>query len=125
MLVRIFVNSSPQYIVWMKRRKGKKEASVMFSKGQTVGIPCEIKGGAFSNEYLVSIATEEGLISGFADQRDVRPDPKNRERGVIRAIVEETSADRIKVRIFGSFFTTAAGMMQFSSHWANEHLQHA
>lgn len=95
----------------------------MFQIGQTVEIPCEIQGGAFSNEHLVSIATEDGVMSGFADVADVRPDPQNPGRGVIRATVVALAADKVQVRIFGSFFTTAAGMMQFSSSWAHTHLR--
>ena len=98
---------------------------VQFTLGQTVNIPCQIQGGAFSNEYLVSITTEDGIISGFADENDVRRDLKNPENGTIRGRVVELGPDGVRVRIYGSFFTTAAGMMQFSSSWANTHLQSA
>ena len=96
---------------------------VTFQVGQTVGIPCNIQGGAFSSEYLVSIVTDDGILSGFADQSNVRPDPRNPERGTIRATVVSVAPDEIKVRIYGSFFTTAAGMMQFSSSWAQTNLR--
>jgi hypothetical protein len=95
----------------------------MFTIGQTIWIPCQIQGGAFSNEYLVSIETEEGISSGFADDRDVRPDSSGSERGAIRATILELAPNAIKVRIHGSFFATAAGMMQFSSNWASSHLR--
>lgn len=93
-----------------------------FSIGQIVGVPCQIQGGAFTNEYLVSINTDEGLLSGFADAREVRPNQGDKTRGIINARVVEIVNNEIKVRIFGSFFTIASGMMNFSSHWASKHL---
>jgi len=96
---------------------------MIFQIGQTVGIPCKIQSGAFSNEYLVSILTEDGILSGFADQSDVRRSAANSEDGTIRATVVGLEPGRVKVRIYGSFFTTAAGMMQFSSNWAQTNLR--
>lgn len=89
----------------------------MFKVGQEIGIPCQIQGGAFSNEYLISIDTEEGLLSGFADERDVKR--TDGDRGVIRATVVDLDQRGVRVRLHGSFFTTASGMMQFSSNWAD------
>lgn len=96
----------------------------MFRVGQEIEVPCQIQGGAFSNENLVSIETEDGLLSGFADAKDVRQ--TGGERGLIRATVVDVDPSRgVRVRIYGSFFTTASGMMEFSSSWANTHLQEA
>ena len=95
----------------------------MFSVGQTVGVRCEIQGGAFSNEYLVSIETDEGILSGFADAEDVRPHSKDPSKGVIRATVVEVSASLVKVRIHGSFFTIAGGTTHVSYDWANRNLE--
>jgi len=95
----------------------------MFSVGQTVRVPCEIQGGAFSNEYLVSIQTDEGILSGFADANDVRPTSKNPSKGMIRATVVEVSTNLVKVRIYGSFFTIAGGTTHFSHDWANRNLE--
>jgi hypothetical protein len=99
------------------------ESQVRFVPGQTVGVPCQIQGGAFTSEYFISIQTEEGILSGFADSADVRPDQQNPTRGTVRATVVDLEPDKIKVRIYGSFFTIAAGTIHFSSNWASTHLQ--
>jgi hypothetical protein len=96
---------------------------VIFSRGQDVAIPCTIQAGALIDEFLVSIETEDGTLSGFADKADVRPDPKDPSRGRIRASVVEVGSDKIKVRIYGSFFRIASGTTVVSSDWANTHLQ--
>ena len=100
--------------------------SLTLEFGQVVGIPCQIHPGAFSNEYLVTINTEEGVLSGFAQVDDILQDPSDQSKGLIRGtVVEVVEADSVKVRINGSFFTIAAGTTMFSLAWATENLQPA
>lgn len=95
----------------------------LLTPGQTVGLPCMVQPGAFSNEYLVTIETEEGILSGFAHQEDVRRDATDPSKGTVRGTVIELKDDMVKVRICGSFFTIAAGTTLFSTDWASIHFQ--
>lgn len=83
-----------------------------FKQSQEVWICCEAQPGAFPDERLVTVDTIAGPISGFVKTADLeRPDAsETRVRGRIIAIDDHA----IKVRIAGSFFTTATGIASVS-----------
>jgi hypothetical protein len=85
--------------------------------GDLVGTPCSIQLGPFPDERLVTVETEEGLISGFVKSANLRIDRNDEERGLVAGNVVQVRSDSITVRLFGSFFTTALG---FASVRRNE-----
>jgi hypothetical protein len=79
-----------------------------FRKGDLVGVPCVVRRGPFTDENLVMVETDEGMISGFARQPNVTVG--DGDRGLIKGTVVAVEKDHIVVRLFGSFFTTALGL---------------
>ena len=79
-----------------------------FRRGELVGVPCVVERGPFPDENLVMVETEEGTISGFVKQANLRVG--DGERGVIKGTVVATERGHAMVRLFGSFFTTALGI---------------
>jgi hypothetical protein len=93
-----------------------------FRRGQIVNIPCTVQQGAFPDEVLVTIDSDKGVVSGFLKSSLVA---HHSGRDYVRGIVVEASTDSIKVRLPGSFFTTAAGLTTVSSGWARNHFMEA
>lgn len=71
--------------------------------GTQVRIPCSLGGGAFPDEYLVTIDTADGPLSGFVDS-DVIKDAG--DRAYVLGTVCGAEGDRVVVSLPGSFFTT-------------------
>lgn len=94
-----------------------------FKRGQMVGVPCEIQPGAFPEENLITITTDAGVVSGFVKSTDI--DKMRGTSGYVKGTVLEVTSDKVKVRIPGSFFTSASGVTSVSSGWARENLQAA
>jgi|SRR5207247_5151171 hypothetical protein len=90
-----------------------------FKPGQRVNIPCDTQPGAFPDEFLVTIETDKGVVSGFVKNDHLI---KRNDRWYVQGEVVEASSDSVKVRIPGSFFTTAAGLTTASSGWATDNL---
>lgn len=90
-----------------------------FKPGQRVNIPCETQPGAFPDELLITIATDQGVVSGFVKNDHLI---EHEGRFYVRGEVVEASPDSVKVRIPGSFFTTAAGLTTASSGWATTNI---
>lgn len=91
-----------------------------FKRGQIVNVPCKIQPGAFSHERLVTIHTDRGDISGFVKAEHLT-DPHGTSE-YVRGTIIEVSQDVVKVRLPGSFFTSALGVASVSSGWASENL---
>ncbi len=89
----------------------------VFQLEQSVNIPCHIGTGAFPDEYLVTLTTQNGPSSGFVQARHV-----NKPAGSIRGIIRKIDGETITVQLPGEFFTTAMGFMTFPARWANEHV---
>ena len=82
-----------------------------FKSGEKVPVPCYVSTGAFLNEYLITIDTAQGSISGFIDVEEVERKEGN---SFVYGIVHEVHQDgRIILRLPGSFFTTT-GIAHFS-----------
>lgn len=75
----------------------------MPSPGEKVLVPTEVGEGAFPNEKLVTVDTNEGPVSGFA-RADfiVKKDSGEFLMAEVKTVTEKT----LTVRLFGSFFTT-------------------
>lgn len=71
--------------------------------GTQVRIPCSLGGGAFPDEYLITIDTADGPLSGFVDSDDVT---KDADAAYVLGIVCGAEGDRIVVSLPGAFFTT-------------------
>lgn len=80
-------------------------------EGVRVRVYCSKSRGAFLNEYLISIDTQDGPISGFIDAEAV----EEAESGAnyIWGIVHKIEGERVVISLPGSFFTTT-GIAHFS-----------
>ena len=72
--------------------------------GQEIGVRCDIAPGPFSDEFLVTIETISGLVSGFVPEHNVIR--RSSEENYVRAVVKNVQTDVISVWMGGSFFTT-------------------
>ncbi len=88
--------------------------------GLKVGIPCDVKPGAFPDEYLVTIESLSGPVSGFVGRASVFG--VKDDSGYLKGRVHEVTADTVTVWIRGSFFTTT-GLADLSYEWARSNLQ--
>lgn len=88
-----------------------------FQVGQYVNVPCEIQPEAFPPECLVTVKTEDGILSGFV-RTEYLPKTEG-TTGMMRAKIVKIDEGAITVRMPGSFFTTAAGMTSVSKKWAS------
>jgi hypothetical protein len=75
----------------------------MPAPGERILVPTEVGAGAFPNEKLVTVETQEGPVSGFARADFVVTHPNGE---YLMAEVKDVTADSLTVRLFGSFFTT-------------------
>ena len=89
-----------------------------FRRGQRVNIPCNVQNGAFPDEVLVTIKTDKGVVSGFLKSSFL---VRHEGCDYVPGVVIKAGADSVKVRVPGSFFTTAAGLTTVSSGWAQNH----
>ena len=71
--------------------------------GDHIAIPCEANDGPFDGEYIVTLETLDGVITGFTPVENVRE-----REGIyfIKAEVLAIEGDIYTLQIFGSFFTT-------------------
>ena len=80
-------------------------------EGVQVQVPCSISRGAFLNEYLITIDTSDGPISGFIDADFVNK--SGDDSAYICGVVHEIRGDTVIISLPGSFFTTT-GIAHFS-----------
>lgn len=88
-----------------------------FEPGEVVAVPATAQQGAFPGEYLITISTRSGPVSGFARERDFVHPPKT-----VRAVVRESTPALLTVQLSGSYFTTN-GMAEFPADWASENVR--
>ena len=72
-----------------------------FAAGESVAVACEVRPGAFPGEFLVTVHTLSGPVSGFARAADLA-DPSAALYGVVRT----ARPDVVEVMLSGTFFTT-------------------
>lgn len=75
----------------------------MPAPGERVLVPTQVEAGAFPNEKLVTVETQEGPISGFARADLIVQRPSGH---YLMAEVKTISESSATVKIIGSFFTT-------------------
>ncbi len=88
-----------------------------FEPGESVAIPATIQQGAFSGEYLVTVQTATGPVSGFARIKDIVTPNQT-----ILAVVQESTPANLKVILSGSYFTTT-GLAEFAAEWASRNVK--
>ncbi len=88
-----------------------------FKSGEHVAIPANIARGAFPGEYLVTIDTISGSISGFVRDRDMVEPQKT-----IQGSVHESTPSVLSVMLSGSYFTTN-GFAEFAADWAEANIK--
>ena len=88
-----------------------------FEPGDSVAVPVALQPGAFPGEYLVTIDTRSGAISGFVRDQDIAESDKS-----IQAVVVEANSLSVSVRLSGSYFTTN-GLAEFASDWARQNVK--
>jgi hypothetical protein len=100
-----------------------------FESGQTVLVPCDIDPGAFPTERLVVVRSDGQELSGFI-RTEFLAGPDGRATtvpssgaGFVRGVIVTTSSEGVRVRLPGSFFTSASGQAVVSPSWAQEHLR--
>lgn len=72
-----------------------------FAAGESVAVSCEVRPGAFPGEFLVTVNTLSGPVSGFARAADlVEPD------AALHGVVKASRPEAVEVMLSGSFFTT-------------------
>jgi hypothetical protein len=96
-----------------------KEGEVMtkFEPGEAVAVPASVQPGAFPGEYLVTITTNSGPMSGFVRDRDFVEPQKT-----IHAIVSNSTLQTLVVRLAGSYFATN-GLVEFTTDWARKNVK--
>jgi hypothetical protein len=88
-----------------------------FEPGEAVAVPASIQPGAFPGEYLVTVPTQTGPVSGFVRTQDiVEPDK------TIQAVVQASTDHGLAVRLSGSYFTTN-GLVDLPLDWARQHVK--
>jgi hypothetical protein len=73
-----------------------------YEPGEQVAVRCEAQPGAFPGEFLVTLHTVEGNISGFVTSDDLMNDPTPALKGIIRSVRDGI----LVVWLSGSFFNT-------------------
>lgn len=76
----------------------------MRTPGERILVPTEVEAGAFPNEKLVTVRTQDGPVSGFAPANFIVE--RSTGQPYLLAEVKGVSAGSLTVRLFGSFFTT-------------------
>jgi hypothetical protein len=66
-------------------------------------VPTNVKAGAFPGEKLVTVATEGGIVSGFARADSIVQQGSSQ---YIVAEVKNATSELLTVKLAGSFFTT-------------------
>lgn len=76
----------------------------MFEIGQNAKVQCDVSPGPFSDEYLVTFESVDGLISGFVQAEDLILSGSG--RGFLKGVVAEVDETTVTIKLRGSFFTT-------------------
>ena len=88
-----------------------------FEPGEAVSVPATVQPGAFPGEYLVTVPTVTGPVSGFVRDQDI-VDPHK----TIQAVVRESTLAGLSVQLSGSYFTTN-GQAEFTAEWAKQNVR--
>ena len=84
-------------------RVGKGEFMATLIPGEEVLVPTDVKSGAFPWEKLVTVSTDTGPVSGFTKADFV---VEQGGANYLLAEVKQVLDKTIRVKLYGSFFTT-------------------
>jgi hypothetical protein len=93
------------------------EVMAKFEPGATVAVAAKVQPGAFPGEYLVTVSTRSGPVSGFVHESDIIEPNKT-----IQAVVRESTDLGLAVKLAGSYFTTN-GIAEFAPDWARDNVK--
>jgi environmental stress-induced protein Ves len=88
-----------------------------FEPGEAVAVSADMQPGAFPGEYLVTVPTVGGPVSGFVRDQDIVDANKT-----IQAVVRESTASGLSVQLSGSYFTTN-GLAELPVEWAKQNVK--
>jgi hypothetical protein len=88
-----------------------------FTTGEAVAVPATVQEGPFPGEYLVTISTMTGAISGFAREQDMVASSKT-----IYGVVRGATPTVLSIQLSGSYFTTN-GLAEFATSWAEKNVK--
>lgn len=94
-----------------------------FNPGEEVKIPCTIQPGAFPNERLITIKTDDTELTGFVNVEHLIE--SSQTHGFIIGKIVSQSERSLTIQMPASFFTTASGRTSVNSGWATHNLQMA
>lgn len=72
------------------------------TEGSVIGVLSQVMPGPFSGEFLISVDTVSGPVSGFVRKNELKMDDG---RWYVRAVVQSIEDESLTVWIRGSFFT--------------------
>jgi hypothetical protein len=99
------------------RSRGDLKKMAKFTAGEAVAVPATVQEGPFPGEYLVTVSTMTGAVSGFARDQDMVAPGKT-----IHGVVRESTQDVLSIQLSGSYFTTN-GLAEFAIGWANQNVK--
>ena len=88
-----------------------------YKRGERIAIRCEVQPGAFPGEYLVTVTTAAGPVSGFARESDLMMNGSTSLLGIVQSV----TPDMLEVWLRGSFFTTN-GLAELKKDWARDNV---
>ena len=94
---------------------------IELAEGRIIIIQCSIHPGAFSNERLITIKTDDSELSGFINLKHLNVISET--TGTITGKVISVNPDSVTIQLPASFFTSAAGKTSVNSTWAQNNLQ--
>ena len=90
-----------------------------FTVGERVSVPCSLKPGPLRGEYLITVLSVDGPVSGFVKEPFILRYGTN---PFVMGTVVAVDIDTMTVDIPGSFFQSASGRTLMRSDWASENL---
>jgi hypothetical protein len=99
-----------------------EEDEMKLTEGERVMIPCSIQPGAGRGEYLVTVESVSGQLSGFVKEEFI---VRHGSSAFVLGAILGIAPDIVTMDIPGSFFTTAAGRTRVRSDWAHANLRPA
>ena len=91
-----------------------------FKIGDEISVPCDIGRGAFPGEFLVTLESVSGPLSGFVKEEEIIC--REESNGLVRATIHGFSEDTLSIWIKGSFFQTT-GLAHLPQEWARTRVQ--
>ena len=91
------------------------------AEGNKITVKCSIQPGAFSNERLITIKTDNSDLSGFIDIKHLKIHSDT--SGSITGKIISVNPDSVTIQLPASFFTSAAGKTSVNSEWAQSNLR--